>query len=66
MQTGKNWRRQARNKFYSQHYFYGPEIEKLLSYCEYTDADMRNPICLQGQEMADQVRIILCLVCPNN
>ncbi len=26
MQTGHNWRRQARDKFYSQHYFYGPEI----------------------------------------
>lgn len=26
MLTNKHWRRQARNKFYSKHYFYGSEI----------------------------------------
>lgn len=59
MITELNWRRKARNKFYSNHYFYGPEIDKLLSYCRYTDEDKNNPLCLQGQDLADRVLSIL-------
>ena len=57
MFTGGNWRREARNAFYAGHYYYGPEINALLSYCEYTDADLHNPICLQGERLARQVNI---------
>lgn len=57
MFTSGNWRREARNAFYAGHYYYGPEINALLSYCEYTDADLHNPICLQGERLARQVNI---------
>ena len=59
MVTEHNWRRKARNTFYSKHYFYGPEIDQLLSYCKYTDEDKNNPLCLQGQDLADRVFIVL-------
>lgn len=53
MVTDKNWRREARNKFYSKHYFYGTEIENLIKYCDYTDSDTHNPSCIKGNQLAD-------------
>jgi carboxypeptidase C (cathepsin A) len=33
MVTDRHWRRLARNKFYSKHYFYGTEVENLIKNC---------------------------------
>ena len=55
MLTDRHWRRQARNTFYSKHYFYGPEINNLISNCEYDDSDNFNPSCIRGNQMADRV-----------
>lgn len=59
MVTDKNWRREARNKFYSKHYFYGTEIENLIKYCDYTDSDTHNPSCIKGNQLADDVNFDL-------
>ena len=55
MLTGGHWRREARNKFYSKHYFYGPEINNLISNCAYNPSDDTNPSCIKGNQMADRV-----------
>jgi carboxypeptidase C (cathepsin A) len=36
MLTELHWRRQARNTFFSRHYFYGPEILGLINKCKYS------------------------------
>ena len=55
MVTDKHWRRQARNTFYSRHYHYGPEINNLISNCEYSPRDDFNPSCIRGNQLADRV-----------
>ena len=35
MLTELHWRRKARNTFFSRHYFLNPEIQSLISNCEY-------------------------------
>jgi len=55
MLTEGYWRRQARNAFYSHHYFYGPEIKSLLASCKYNSSDDTNPSCLMGNKLADEV-----------
>jgi hypothetical protein len=59
MITNTHWRRQARNTFYAHHRFYGPEIDKLISSCTYTDADSTIPSCIQGNMLADKVFFFL-------
>ena len=54
MVTDTNWRRFAHNNFYSSHYYYGPETDKLLSYCQYTNNDAKNAPCMQGQQKANE------------
>lgn len=54
MVTDRHWRRLARNKFYSKHYFYGTEVENLIKNCEYDDTDSTNPSCIRGNQIADQ------------
>lgn len=53
MVTNLHWRRQARNKFYSKHYFYGTQTDNLIKYCDYTDSDTTNPSCIKGNQIAD-------------
>jgi len=55
MLTERRWRRKARNTYYSRHYYYGPEIDSLLESCQYDESDDRNPSCLMGNKLADQV-----------
>ena len=55
MLTELHWRRKARNTFYSRHYHIGPEIQNLISHCEYTDADANNFLCTLGNKLVDQV-----------
>jgi carboxypeptidase C (cathepsin A) len=57
MVTEKYWRRRARNTFYSKHYFYGTEIDKMINYCQYDDNDLNNPSCIKGNQLADEVSI---------
>ena len=59
MRTERHWRREARNTFYSRHYFYGNEINKLIANCEYSASDDTNPSCIRGNQLADQVNIRL-------
>ena len=59
MLTDRHWRRQARNTFYSKHYFYGPEINNLIKNCEYDQSDDFNPSCIRGNQMADRVNFLL-------
>jgi serine carboxypeptidase-like clade 2 len=54
MLTELHWRRQARNTFYSRHYFYGPEIQSLIGKCKYNSSDDINPACLMGNKLADE------------
>lgn len=54
MLTLSNWRRQARNTFFSKHYFYGPEIQGLISRCKYDGTDNKNPTCVLGNKLADE------------
>ncbi len=54
MLTELHWRRQARNTFYSRHYFYGPEIKALISNCKYTSEDDTNFLCNLGNRLADE------------
>jgi hypothetical protein len=49
-----NWRRQARNTYYTKHYFYGPEILGLISSCKYNASDKTNPTCQIGNRLADE------------
>lgn len=53
MVTDKHWRREARNKFYSKHYFYGTQTENLIKNCQYNDSDTYNPTCIKGNQLAD-------------
>lgn len=53
MRTDIHWRREARNTFYSKHYFYGTEITNLINNCEYSSADDTNPSCIKGNSLAD-------------
>lgn len=53
MVTDFNWRRFIVNKFYSSHYHYGPETDRLLSNCRYTYDDGKIIACLLGQEQAN-------------
>lgn len=53
MLTELHWRRQARNTFYSRHYFYGPEILGLISNCKYNSEDDNNMVCNLGNRLAD-------------
>lgn len=53
MLTESHWRRQARNTFFSRHYFYGPEIQGLISKCKYDSSDDNNPSCTMGNKLAD-------------
>lgn len=55
MLTELHWRRQARNTFFSRHYFYGPEIKALISNCNYNSSDDGNFLCKMGNKLADQV-----------
>lgn len=55
MITNKHWRREARNKFYSKHYFYGTQTEELIKNCEYKDSDDFNPTCIKGNQLGDEV-----------
>ncbi len=59
MLTESHWRRQARNTFFSRHYFYGPEIKNLIRNCKYTSSDDTNPSCLTGNKLADEVFNVL-------
>ena len=59
MLTELHWRRKARNTFYSRHYHIGPEIQNLISHCEYTDADANNFLCTLGNKLVDQVFYVL-------
>jgi hypothetical protein len=59
MLTESHWRRQARNTFFSRHYFYGPEIQGLISKCKYDSSDDNNPSCTMGNKLADEVSFIL-------
>lgn len=36
------------------HYYYGPEISKLINQCKYTDQDDHIPSCARGMAMADR------------
>ncbi len=58
MVTSKFWRREARNKFYSKHYFYGTEVDNLIKYCQYNESDTTNPSCIKGNQIADEVLYI--------
>lgn len=53
MVTESHWRRQARNTFFSRHYFYGPEIKALIAKCKYDSSDDTNPSCMMGNKLAD-------------
>lgn len=55
MVTESHWRRQARNTFFSRHYFYGPEIQGLIANCKYDASDDTNPSCMMGNKLADEV-----------
>lgn len=55
MLTELHWRRQARNTFFSKHYFYGPEIQALIGNCNYNASDDSNFLCKMGNKLADQV-----------
>lgn len=50
-----NWRRMIGDKFWMSHYYYGPEISKLINQCKYTDQDDHIPSCARGMAMADRV-----------
>lgn len=54
MVTESHWRRQARNTFFSRHYFYGPEILGLIGKCKYDASDDTNPSCTMGNKLADE------------
>jgi len=59
MNTTSDWRRQARDTFYSRHQFYGPEIGGpgvggLMQSCSYNANDKSRPSCIQAQRLADQ------------
>ncbi len=60
MLTELHWRRQARNAFYSRHYFYGPEIKTLIGNCQYNSSDDSNYLCSMGNKLADEVPFFLC------
>jgi hypothetical protein len=55
MVTESHWRRQARNTFFSRHYFYGPEVQGLIAKCKYDASDDTNPSCTMGNKLADEV-----------
>lgn len=55
MLTESHWRRQARNTFFSRHYFYGPEIQGLIANCKYDASDDTNASCMMGNKLADEV-----------
>lgn len=57
MVTESHWRRQARNTFFSRHYFYGPEIQGLIANCKYDVSDDTNPSCMMGNKLADEVML---------
>jgi carboxypeptidase C (cathepsin A) len=56
MNTTLDWRRQARDTFYSRHQFYGPEIGGLMQSCLYNASDKSRPSCIQAQRLADKVQ----------
>lgn len=59
MVTESHWRRQARNTFFSRHYFYGPEILGLIGKCKYDASDDTNPSCTMGNKLADEVFLLI-------
>jgi cathepsin A (carboxypeptidase C) len=57
MLTALHWRRQARNTYYNNHYFFSPEIQGLIENCRYTSEDDTNLLCRLGNKLADQVEL---------
>lgn len=55
MWLNMNWRGMIGDRFWASHYYYGPEITKLLSKCSYTDDDAKVPSCLRGMFLAERV-----------
>ena len=59
MWLNMNWRRMIGDRYWKSHYYYGPEITKLLDNCKYTDQDDHIASCARGMAMADRVMLLL-------
>ena len=49
------WRIYVTPAYFSSHYYFGPEIDTLISRCKFDASDATNPSCLTGLKLADEV-----------
>jgi len=49
------WRTKVTPLYFDSHYYFGPEIRSLVKTCKWDSSDERNPTCLMGLKLADDV-----------
>ena len=49
------WRTKVPVAYFDTHYYFGPEIHALYKTCKFDSSDDKNPSCLMGLKLADQV-----------